>query len=392
MRLSSPGSQSWFATLIRSTSIRARPIVEGLTRHANFTESRLHPKLPTRRRILYLGNPHPGQTSFYRIESLRRLRQDVTVFDATAYAPASPWLKKLRHRYPIGPLVSEINREVLAAIRTGRPDVVLFDKPIYFTAQTIEEIKRTGAQTVSYNQDAPFGPRNDGCWHLFYKVFRLFDLHCLFREADVVRYKEWGLPYIKTMFSFDPSMQYPPPGEWSDSDRSRQVSYIGSPLEERPQFLMRLAERERIPVVVAGPRWEKFVTPEQHARYISHGFLADDQYRENIWRSKINLGFISHLNEDDIGHKCIEIAACGQFLLAVRSQGHRECFEEDQEAVFFSSVEECADKARFYLGRPDLRDAIARRGRERAVRSGYDNDTQLARILNQLDGIDEATS
>ena len=66
----------------------------------------------------------------------------------------------------------------------------------------------------------------------------------------------------------------------------------------------------------------------------------------------------------------------------------RLILQEDREAVFFSSVEECADKARFYLDRPDLREAIGRRARERAVRSGYDNDTQLARILNKLDGKD----
>lgn len=57
--------------------------------------------------------------------------------------------------------------------------------------------------------------------------------------------------------------------------------------------------------------------------------------------------------------------------------------------MFFSSLDECADKCRFYLDRPDLRDPIASRGRERAVRSGYDNDTQLARILNRLDGAAE---
>ena len=119
--------------------------------------------------------------------------------------------------------------------------------------------------------------------------------------------------------------------------------------------------------------------------WLSRGRPVSGKYLE---RSKINLGFISHLNEDDIGHKCVEIAACGQFLLAVRSAGHREHFQEDREAVFFSSVEECADKARFYLDRPDLREAIGRQARERVVRSGYDNDTQLARILNKLDGKD----
>jgi len=296
------------------------------------------------------------------------------------------WLTKLRMLFPMGPLISKINRDILAAVRASRPDVVFFDKPIHFTRETIEEIKSTGAQTVSYNQDNPFGLRNDGCWYQYKRVFRLFDLHCVFRESDVARYRQWGLNYIKTMFSFEPAAQFPPPEGWSDKDRTRPVSYIGSPLEDRPEFLMDLAERKAVPVVIAGPRWRDFLSGELYLRYVTLGYLADHAYRENIWRSKINLGFVSHLNEDDIGHKCIEIAACGQFLLAERSKGHEECFEEDREAVFFSSIEECADKARFYLDRPDLREKIGRRARERAVRSGYDNDTQLARILNRLDG------
>jgi spore maturation protein CgeB len=351
-----------------------------------FPENHLHSSLPARRRILYSGNPRPGQTSFYRISALRRLNQDVTEFDMTAYSARSLWLRKLQLRFPAGPVVAKINHDILAAVRATRPDVVFFDKPIYYTRETIEQIKSTGALTVSYNQDNPFGPRNDGCWYQFNRVFRLFDLHCLFREADVLRYREWGLNYIKTMFSFEPTVQFPPAADWQESDRTRQVSYIGSPHEERPKFLMELAEKKNIPVVIAGPRWRDFLSDTQYTRYVLNGYLADDEYRENIWRSKINLGFVSHLNEDDIGHKCIEIAACGQFLLAARSKGHEECFDEDREAVFFSSAEECADKARFYLNRPDLREAIGKKARERAVRSGYDNDTQLARILNRLDG------
>ena len=115
------------------------------------------------------------------------------------------------------------------------------------------------------------------------------------------------------------------------------------------------------------------------------GYLANDAYREGIWRSKINRSFVTEDNEDDIAHKAVEIAACGAFLMALRTPEHEALVEEDKEAVFFSSAEECADKARFYLARPDLREAIAARGRERAVRSGYDNDSQLARVLNRLE-------
>jgi Glycosyl transferases group 1 len=41
-------------------------------------------------------------------------------------------------------------------------------------------------------------------------------------------------------------------------------------------------------------------------------------------------------------------------------------FEGDREAVFFSSVDQWADKRRFYLDRPTLRETIVRHGRERA--------------------------
>lgn len=342
-----------------------------------------------RRKILYVGDPNPGGTSGYRQESLRRLGQDLSVFNVTAYTPRSKFWSTIAHRFPAGPLVAKINRDLIRAVRESKPEIIFFDKPIHFTPATIRAIKQLGPVIVSYNQDSPFGPRKDPCWRQFFRVYRLFDLHCLFRSTDVKRYAEAGLPFIKTMFSFEPSMQYPPPATWSDADRTRDVSYVGSPHEERPQFLRALAETHSIPLLVAGPRWEKFSPPDFLARYVADGYLRDADYRSTIWKSKINLGFISHKNEDDIGHKCIEIAACESFLLAVRSEGHSACFEEDKEAVFFSSVEECADKARFYLNRPDLREAIARRGRERAVKSGYDNDTQLARILKRLDGQEE---
>lgn len=344
----------------------------------------LHP--PRKRRILYVCDPRPGQTSGYRLRSLQRLGQDVVPFDMTAWQPSSKYLAFARSRFPVGPLVDRINRELLRTVRTHHPDVVLFDKPIYFTKRTLQEIKRTGALTVCYNPDNPFGPRHDGCWHQFYKVFRLFDLHCLLRTADIPRYAQWGLPYIKILFSYEPSMHFPPPRPWSDADRDRDVSYIGSPYEDRPEFLRRLAEDQQIPLAIAGPRWQKFLSPGQFDRFVVHGYLSDSQYREAIWKSRINLSFVTKLNEDDIAHKSVEIAACEGFLLALRTEGHQTIFEEDREAVFFSSIEECADKCRFYLDRSDLRDAIARRGSERAVRSGYDNDTQLARILNCLDG------
>jgi spore maturation protein CgeB len=342
--------------------------------------------LPRSRRILYVGDVAPATTSGLRFRSLERLGQQVQSFDFSPYKPSSRARSWLQFHYPYGPLVARANSDLRKVVAAFRPDIVWFDKPLAYTRQTMDSIHSAGGQIVFYLQDAPFGPRNDGCWRQFKRVFRMADLHCLVRKADVTRYSAWGLPWIKCILSYDPRLHYPPPHAWSDADRDRGLSYIGHPYEQRPDFLVQLARDRQLPVFINGNYWRRTLSPEQQ-QYVTLGdFLAGDEYRSGIWRSKINLSFVTEENEEDIAHKAVEIAACAGFLLAVRTPGHREAFEEDREAVFFSSVEECADKARFYLNRPDLREAIAARGRERAVRSGYDNDTQLARILNRLDG------
>jgi len=342
------------------------------------------------RKILYIGTLASGQTSYYRYRALQRLQQDVIPFDYSGYGFKLPGMNWLGTRFPVRPLVDEINAELVAAVEKERPDAVWFDKPTQFTPETIRRVKETGAQTVCYNQDNPFGPRNDGCWHQFFRIYRMLDLHCLFRNADILRYRAWGLNTIKIQFSYDPRENYPPPAGWSDADRTREASYIGSPHEDRPQFLRALAREYNLPLTISGPRWEKALNKEDRRRYLRGGVLRDGEYRENIWKSKINLAFVTRLNEDDVAHKAFEIAACGGFLLALRSPGHEACFDEGKEAEFFSSGEECADKIRYYLEHPVEREEIARRGCERAKRSGYDNDTQLQRVLDRLDEMQTA--
>ncbi len=148
-------------------------------------------ELPRPRRILYVAPLGEGNPSLYRLEAFRRLGQQVLPFAVDAFEPRSRYLAALRYRYPVGPLIARVNRALVAAARAQQPDVVWFDKPVHFHAGTIAAVKQGGATTVCYNQDNPFGPRNDGCWMQFLKVYRSFDLHCLFRTIDDPRYAEW---------------------------------------------------------------------------------------------------------------------------------------------------------------------------------------------------------
>ena len=140
-----------------------------------------------------------------------------------------------------------------------------------------------------------------------------------------------------------------------------------------------------LPVVISGDRmWRERLEPDAVQQLYTGTELYGKDYREAIWRSKINLSFITHSNQDEFVHKSFEIAACGAFLLAERSAGHMAKFVEDEEAVFFTGFDECREKILRYLPDEAARNRIAAAGRARAVRDGYGNDAQVARILERI--------
>lgn len=82
--------------------------------------------------------------------------------------------------------------------------------------------------------------------------------------------------------------------------------------------------------------------------------------------------------------RTFEIPACGGFLLAERTPTHLELFEEGKEAEFFSTVEECADKSRFYTRNEPARSKIARQGYRRCIASDYSLGGQLSHALQRI--------
>jgi hypothetical protein len=211
-----------------------------------------------------------------------------------------------------------------------------------------------------------------------------YDLHVVQRDANIADYKARGArDVIKIQTAYEPTIHFPPPEGWSDADRDREVSFIGTPYDQRGEFLTQLWKEFGVPVTVSGGLvWKEHLSAEAvGAMYRGHGELFRDAYREGIWKSKINLSFLTHANKDEFAHKSFEIAACEGFLLVERSEGHVQRFVEDEEAVFFSTMEECVAKIRRYLPDEAARRRIAAAGRARAECSGYNNDTQVGLIV-----------
>ena len=340
-------------------------------------------------KILYGGQLSPNDSAQYRAWALERLGHTVVTLNCLDYQPGSSMLRKVVHRAQMGPWVARINRDILAVAERERPDVFWADKLLGLWPKTLERLRGMGVATVSYMIDNAFGPRRDPGWRLYMKDIPHFDLHVVQRDKNIADYMERGArDVIKIQTAYEPTIHFPASEDLSDQDRDRGVSFIGTSYDDRPEFLTRLWKECGFPVVISGDRmWNVRLDAEAAKALYTGTELYGKDYREAIWRSKINLSFITHSNQDEFVHKSFEIAACGGFLLAERSAGHLARFVEDEEAVFFTGFEECAEKIRRYLPDAAVRERIAAAGRKRAVRDGYGNDAQMAKIVERLRGV-----
>ena len=342
-------------------------------------------------KILYAAQLSPNDSAQYRAWALERLGHTVAPLDSRQYQPRAELLRKLMHRAQMGPWVMRLNRDLLAQAEKERPDIFWADKLLGLWPKTLDRLRAMGIQTVGYMIDNAFGPRRDPGWRLYKRCIPHFDLHVVQRDSNLADYRRQGArDVLKIQTAYEPTIHFPVDGHksvvWSDADRNRGVSFIGTAYDDRSEFLARLWRERGFPVVISGDgMWRERLDKEAAERLYTGSELYGREYREAIWRSKINLSFLTHSNQDEFAHKSFEIAACGGFLLAERSEGHRARFVEDEEAVFFTGFEECAEKIRRYLPDEKARERIARAGRERAVRSGYSNDAQVEKILARLE-------
>ena len=338
-------------------------------------------------KILYAGTLTENDSALYRLWALERLGAEVVSFPVEGYASRHAPLQTIEFRLTMGPGVDRLNADLQRVVEAEKPEVFWGDKMLWVKPATLERMRAMGVATVSYMIDNPFGPRRDHGWRLYMKDIPLYDLHVVQRDKNIADYKQRGArDVIKIQTAFEPTLHFPPPSEWSDSKCDREVSFIGTPYDDRAKTLTRLWKQGGVDISISGSSrlWARSLGQEAYQQLSKAGELYRSGYREAIWRSKINLSFLTHSNEDEFAHKSFEIAGCGGFLLAERSDGHTQRFIEDEEAVFFSGYDELAAKIIRYLPDEAARRRIAAAGHRRAERDGYDNDRQVALVCNRV--------
>jgi spore maturation protein CgeB len=337
-------------------------------------------------KILYAGTISYGSSTRSRQWALERLGQNVIPFETSGYEASNGLRRKLEFRLADGPSARRLNADLLTVAERERPDLFWSDKVLAARPSTLDAMRAMGIATVSYMIDNPFGPRKDPGWRMYLKALRHYDLHVTQRDVSVRDYTQRGARnVIKIQTAYEPTLHFAPPEGWSDRDRDRFTSFVGTPYDDRAQILAQVSAAG-FAVSVSGNRraWERALPKTAMDKIFFGGELFEKEYREAIWKSRINLSFLTRSNLDEYTQKSFEIAGCGGFLLAERSPGHSAKFAEDEEAVFFDGVDELKDKIFRYLPDEKARRRISAAGQARALRDGYHNDHQVQLILKRV--------
>lgn len=306
-------------------------------------------------------------------------------------------LGRVQQALPVpGPVLFALNAALARAAATSRPDIVLLWRPTHVLPATIERIRREcGAKIVTYNNDDPFGPRahrrapwhHHALWHWNVRILPAVDLALVYRPVNRDEALAAGArrPAVLGPW-FIPDLHRPPPADDIEGTRfGCDAVFVGHFEPDGRARHIEALVASGVKVRLFGTGWPADTVariwpdagPIQPVRGLD--------YTRALGGARLGLCFLSRLNRDTYTRRCFEIPACGTLLLSERTHDLKAMFDEDEEAVFFSSPAELVEKARWLLDRPGEIARIAAAGRRRVIRDGHSVDDRMAEMLDLVE-------
>lgn len=334
-------------------------------------------------KILYFGANNGNSGSRY--EGLRRAGHDVRLVEGYERGPVPRGprlLRALEWRLRDGPGTWRMNRSFVRQARRFRPDVVWAEMGKLIYAGSLRKIKQMGPYLINSYSDDFLDPMKKS--RHYCRSIPWYD--CIFaaRPANVPEYEAYGAKCIgKFLKGFNPLLHYPVE---LDAEQKRtygcDVVFAGHWEKERVEVFSKLAERIQA-FKIWGAGWRGTRIPPSLKNVVQGRGAAGHEYRLAICGARIALQYPSRWARDTHSSRSFEIPACGTMMVAERTEEHLAIFEENKEAVYFSTPEEMVEKVIYYLDHEDEREAIAAGGRRRCLAAGYSNHERAKVMLEE---------
>jgi hypothetical protein len=237
---------------------------------------------------------------------------------------------------------------------------------------------------INYHVDDPFGPRDSNYWLQYKRAVSAYDLMVVVREENVEEARRLGARKVLRVFRSADEVAHLTRA-LTDEEKARwasEVLFVGTAFPDRGAFFAELIRLE-VPVTIYGNGWHS-LKEWKVLQPCWKGPGLDDAYSYStaILAAKVSLGLLSKENRDLHTTRSMEIPSLGGVFCAQRTREHVALYNEDEEAVFWSSPGECASKCKSLLSDESWRQSIARKGHERYLKNGWTNMHAVEMILN----------
>lgn len=334
-------------------------------------------------KAVYIGICTAGTTSRMRADTIRSLLHGWQFEQIDTDIPFNRQhriARSLGFRYKIGPVISAVNKYILDHFANAGYDLVWVDKAIYLTQSTTALIRKKAKKLVHFTPDTAFYENRS---KHFYKSASLYDVLITTKKFELTNYRSI-LPEEKILLAtqgYDPAVHK---ASCSFGEKIDRVAFVGLAEPSREKMLATLIAN-KIPVVLAGKGWGKFVQDNignDYLQYIGESIWKED-YAALISQSLFSLGLLSKRFPELHTTRTIEIPACGTALLTEKNEETSQFFESD-EAIFFDGPEELVERIQYFRNHRQELETLTSKGTLKILSGEFSYSAIINKALNRV--------
>ncbi|RYY51887.1 MAG: glycosyltransferase family 1 protein, partial [Chitinophagaceae bacterium] len=341
---------------------------------------------------LYLGDAKSTSTSLHRAQALQRIGHTVVQHDPGTIVQQSfrnPLLGHFHYRTGFRLVASKVEqwlaKTVLPESGAG-VDAVWVNSGQFFSPAAVRVLKGLKVPVILYNNDDPTGGRDPGCWHQLLKALPEYDLCVSLRHSTVREMAAKGAPRaLRVWMSYDEVLHTPPGSdERLDGIFQADVVFVGTWMrhENRHVFLRHLVNAG-VKVRIWGDRWNKCEDTALVGECWTGKRASGRDYVYAVAGAKAALGLLSKGNRDLHTRRSVEIPFAGGVFCAERTSEHGLMYKENEDAVFWSTAEECAEKCLELVADSAKRESIRLAGMARVRAMHLGNEDVCRAVMDE---------
>ncbi|MDB4027653.1 glycosyltransferase [Flavobacteriaceae bacterium] len=334
-------------------------------------------------KVLYIGQYTLGTTSRMRGEALKAIIKPTIfeVIDANIpFFKTHRLLRSFGFRYKKGPLINNINRYIIAALKEKAYDLIWVDKAVFVTPKTTALLRSKAAKLVHFTPDPAFTFHKS---KLFLKSLPYYDFFVTTKSYEL----EYYYKYIKTekvlyaTQGFDAKLHKPSKHPFS---KKEGFVFIGHYEYQRAVVLEKLLQND-IKITLAGIKWDGFAKKHQNNSnliYLGDGVYGED-YVKTLQNAKMAWGALSKWVPELHTTRTFEIPACGTALVTERNS-ETASFFKNSDAIFYNDINDLVTQVKYYMSNDKSLETLTEKGTKTVHRQGKDYKSIIHTLLQQI--------